>query len=100
MLLGNPESAYGKELVVRVVWRGVTDGAAFSLENSAPRLSGGIEPVRIRRRLQRVQVRRQREKLFIAEPFLCLGSRQLRILFFTAWNESAEAREEFDALRQ
>src|SRR5581483_5734358 len=39
VLLGNSEAAHGQKLVVGVVWRCVTDRAAFSLENLMPCLS-------------------------------------------------------------
>src|SRR5689334_24209465 len=100
MLRRNAEPTHGQQFVVGVVRGSMTSGTALALEHLPSHLRGCIETVWIRRRLQGIDVQRQRVELFVAEALLRLGRRQLRELLLAAWYESAEARQELDSLRQ
>src|SRR5580700_2819395 len=91
MIIRNSESLRRRQLVVGVEWRRVASGTAFPLKYLLPALRESVEPVRIRRRPERVNVESQRIKLLIAVARLRAGEasggdeitvagKQLRIL--------------------
>src|SRR5262245_47136556 len=54
------ESISGRQLVIRVQWRRVAYGALLALEHLLPPRRQGVESVRVRRRLERVEKEGQR----------------------------------------
>jgi hypothetical protein len=55
-----------RQLVIRIQRRGMARGAPFALENLLATPGDVVKLVRVRRRLRRIDVKRQRVKLFIA----------------------------------
>src|SRR5215510_1448492 len=68
MILWRIEALSGRQLVIRVERRRVAYGAAFLYKHFLTARSQAIELVRVRRRLERVNVERQSVELLVAVP--------------------------------
>lgn len=70
VLFGNGEAIRRRQLVTGVKRRRVTPGAALLLEDFLATMGERVELIRVGRRLQRIEVERQRVKLLVAVSLL------------------------------
>src|SRR4029450_2566653 len=71
VVLRDPESLYRRKLVVGIQRWHVTRRAAFALKHPLPSFRNSVKLVRIRRRLEGVQVQGQGVKLCVTVPAPC-----------------------------
>src|SRR5215467_15464866 len=81
MLLWHSEAISRRQSVIGIKrWR-MAAGTTLALEDFLPSLGQGIKLVRVRRRLERIDVERQRIKLLVAVARLRRRVRQLAEVF-------------------
>jgi hypothetical protein len=92
-VIGDFESKRGRQLIVRIQRRGVAVNAALLLEDDLPLACVLVEFVRIRRRLQRIDVKSQRLELLIAISSSFFGTKRR-----CTWLEIAKVCESIEPL--